>query len=130
MLDRLRLQLLFELRILALQGRGVCQYGATGAGKVKDSASAGTLIQHNNNGLDDLAKWSKEVSSGIKAPPSIDPDKLQNKDVVTELQKINSNLTAIATRPSAINVTSATPVSDAADIYSNISKNAVRNANL
>ncbi|MEH2456962.1 hypothetical protein [Nostoc sp.] len=84
-----------------------------------------------SNGLEDLAKWSNQMSQGISnSGTSIDSTKLQNKDVVTELQKMNTNLTAIASRPSAINVTSATPVSDAADIYSNISKNAVRSANL
>ncbi|MEH2070005.1 MAG: phage tail tape measure protein [Nostoc sp.] len=81
------------------------------------------------NGLDDLAKWSKQIQ-GMNSATPIDSSKLQNKDVVTELQKMNGNLTAIASRPSALNVTTANPVSDAADIYSNVSKNAVRSANI
>ncbi|MEH2102570.1 MAG: phage tail tape measure protein [Nostoc sp.] len=86
-----------------------------------------------SNGLEDLAKWSNQVSGAMgdagKSSTSME-SKLSNQDVVTELQKMNANLVAIASRPSALNVTTANPVSDAADIYSNISKNAVRSANL
>ncbi|MHC5755555.1 MAG: phage tail tape measure protein [Nostoc sp.] len=91
-----------------------------------------TLINA-NNGLEDLAKWSNQISGAMgdagKSSTSME-SKLSNQDVVTELQKMNTNLVAIASRPSALNVTTANPVSDAADIYSNISKNAVRGANL
>ncbi|MFN6475234.1 phage tail tape measure protein [Nostoc sp. DedQUE07] len=86
-----------------------------------------------SNGLEDLAKWSNQVSGAMGEAgksSTLMESKLSNKDVVTELQKMNGNLVAIASRPSALNVTTANPVSDAADIYSNISKNAVRSANL
>ncbi|MEH2467848.1 hypothetical protein [Nostoc sp.] len=91
---------------------------------------AANFVVQQNNGLDDLAKWSNQMSQGMNSGTSMDSTKLSNKDVVTELQKMNGNLVAIASRPSALNVTTANPVSDAADIYSNISKNAVRGANL
>jgi hypothetical protein len=84
-----------------------------------------------SNGLDDLAKWSNQSSAAMENKGSTSMEsKLSNSDVVTELQKMNGNLTAIASRPSALTVTTVNPVSDAADIYSNISKNAVRSANL
>ncbi|MFN6472613.1 MAG: phage tail tape measure protein [Nostoc sp. SerVER01] len=98
------------------------------------SAPSDTLAKFTpitNNGLEDLAKWSNQLSQGMSSSgTSMDSTKLSNKDVVTELQKMNTNLIAIASRPSELNVTTANPVSDAADIYGNISKNAVRNANI
>ncbi|MEH1780414.1 MAG: phage tail tape measure protein [Nostoc sp.] len=112
--------------------------------------AAANFVVHQNNGLDDLAKWSNQASGATpdasrsdtsnKANPNATNNtgagnasmesKLSNNPVVSELQKLNAKLTAIASRPSVLNVTTANPVSDAATVYSNVSKNAVRNSNI
>ncbi|AUB37406.1 Phage-related tail protein [Nostoc flagelliforme CCNUN1] len=101
--------------------------------KLSTADKASPQFSGASNGLDDLAKWSNQTSAAMESRSTSNTSmesKLSNSDVVTELQKMNGNLTAIASRPSALTVTTANPVSDAADVYSNISKNAVRSANL
>jgi TP901 family phage tail tape measure protein len=112
--------------------------------------AAANFVVHQNNGLDDLAKWSNQASGATpdtmpsdtsnKANPNATNNtgagggsmesKLSNNPVVSELQKLNAKLTAIASRPTVLNVTTANPASDAATVYNNLSKNAVRNSNI
>lgn len=108
------------------------QYPATSI--TGDTLSAGTKFpSSNNNGLADLTNIANQIRSHGKTNNSTgikDGVTSSGADIGAKLDKLGEQLKALASRPTTLTVTTANPVSDAADIYGKLSKNAVANSGL
>ncbi len=71
-----------------------------------------------------------KVAAGFDPKEFADNLRKEVSSITDRMDKLAASITTLAARPSVLQVSSPTPVSDAADIYSTLSKNAVRNAGI
>ncbi|MBD1879069.1 tape measure protein [Coleofasciculus sp. FACHB-T130] len=97
---------------------------------MKDNPFFSMMLQQ--NGMGDIAQLAGQLRdvNPMRVQATMASAKIGNKDVVEELRKLNENISGMASRPTNLNVSTASPVRDAASIYGDLSKQSVRGANL
>ncbi|MEW5857377.1 MAG: tape measure protein [Cyanobacteriota bacterium] len=97
---------------------------------MKDNPFFAMMLQ--NNGMGDMAQLAGQLKNAnpMSVAGAMARAQTGNKDVVEELRKLNDNISGMASRPTNLNVSTASPVRDAASIYGDLSKQSVRGANL
>lgn len=97
---------------------------------MKDNPFFAMMLQ--NNGMGDMAQLAGQLRNAnpMSVGSAMARAQTGNRDVVEELRKLNDNISGMASRPTNLNVSTASPVRDAASIYGDLSKQSVKGANL
>ncbi|MBD2005609.1 MULTISPECIES: tape measure protein [Cyanophyceae] len=102
----------------------------TTAMSMQDNPFFAMMLQQNNMG--DIAQLAGQLKDAnpIQLQATMASAKVGNKDVIEELRKLNENISSMASRPTNLNVSTASPVRDAASIYGDLGKQSMRSSNL